>query len=95
MLGQYVRMTSCGGCCCSGAVRSAGGVVHEARPGPERGERPQGGVGRSTPPGAQHVQRRRSCVTAGGAGEEEDVERCGGEEVESKHAHMYNVHMSM
>lgn len=76
-------MMSCVCRCCSGAVRSTGRVVHEARPGAECGERPPGGVGRSSPLGAQHVQRRRSRVAAGSAGAEEDNERGGGEEVES------------
>lgn len=67
----------------SWAVCPSGGVVHKARPGAERGERPQGGVGRRPSPGAQHFQRRRSCVAPGSAGKEEDVERGGGEEVES------------
>lgn len=78
---------SCVCCRSSGAVGSTGGVVHEARPGAERGERPQGGVGRRSPPGAQHVQRRRSRVAAGSAGEEEDVERGGGERVEGVTPH--------
>lgn len=79
---------SCVCCRSSGAVGSTGGVVHKARPGAERGERPQGGVGRRSPPGAQHVQRRRSRVAAGSAGEEEDVvERGGGERVEGVTPH--------
>lgn len=70
-------------CSSSGAVRSTSRVVHEARPSAERGERPQGGVGRRSPPGAQHIQRGRSCIATGSAGEEEDIERSGGEKVES------------
>lgn len=84
---KLMVMVSCVYCCSSGAVGSTGGFVHEARPGAERGERPQGGVGRRPPPGAQHVQGRRSRVAAGSAGEEEDVERGGGERVEGVTPH--------
>lgn len=80
--GKNVSMISY--CCLSfsWSICAPGGVVYKAWPGPERGEWPQGGVGRSPPAGAQHFQRRCSCITTWGSREEEDFKCCGGEEVD-------------
>lgn len=74
--------------CLSRSVCAPGGVVYEARPGPECGEWPPGGVGRGAPVGAQHFQRRRARFPVGGAGEEEDFKCCGGEDVADNCLHM-------
>lgn len=80
--GKYVSMISYRCLSFSGSICAPSGVVYKAWPGPERGEWPQGGVGRSTPVGAQHFQRRCSCITTGGSREEKDFKCCGGEGVE-------------
>lgn len=69
--GTYIFLASF-----SGSICATSSFVFQAGTGPECGKWPQGRVGRSAPARAQHLKGGRSCLAAGGAGEEESHKCC-------------------